>query len=302
LRVVKPATRSFYLDKIDAVVARIVTGLDGAMDLESLAADACLSPFHFHRVFRGMVGETPLELARRLRLERAAWQLVATEDSVTSIAFSAGYETHESFTRAFRAAYGVPPMSFRQQGRTRTNLAASCGVHFSAEGGLSAVVPRDTGGTTMQVEITTQPALRVGAVRHVGPYNQVNSAFARLGEIAARAGLFQLKGATMIGMYHDDPESTPPEKLRSDAGIIVPEGVALPDGIAEHRLPAGKYAKAVHRGPYDTLGDTWQRMMGEWLPASGHRVKASPSYERYLNDPRTAKPEDLITEILVPVE
>src|SRR5690606_40079255 len=74
----KTATHSFYLEAVQHAIERIVDGLDRAIPLESLARGACLSPFHFHRVFRGMTGETPLELARRLRLERAAWQLVQT--------------------------------------------------------------------------------------------------------------------------------------------------------------------------------------------------------------------------------
>src|SRR5262249_2123895 len=99
----KPETRSFYANIVQRVIDRITSDLGAALDLETVAASANLSPFHFHRVFRGMVGETALELTRRLRMERAAWSLVHTERAVTQIAFDAGYETHEAFTRAFRA-------------------------------------------------------------------------------------------------------------------------------------------------------------------------------------------------------
>lgn len=68
----KSETRSFYHQAVRRTVERIIAGLDEALDLELLARAAALSPFHFHRVFRGMIGETPLELHRRLRLERAA--------------------------------------------------------------------------------------------------------------------------------------------------------------------------------------------------------------------------------------
>lgn len=79
---------------MQTALARVVASLDEALDLGRLAREAALSPFHFHRIFRGMVGETPLELQRRLRLERAAFQLFAPGTSVTSIAFDAGYESH----------------------------------------------------------------------------------------------------------------------------------------------------------------------------------------------------------------
>src|SRR5689334_12047244 len=116
---VKAETRSFYVRVVQAVVEHVAQHLDEALALDGLAARACLSPFHFHRVFRGMVGETPVELARRLRIERSAWQLAHTESSVATIAFNAGFETHESFTRAFRACYSEPPSEFRRRGVQR---------------------------------------------------------------------------------------------------------------------------------------------------------------------------------------
>jgi AraC family transcriptional regulator len=145
------------------------------------------------------------------------------------------------------------------------------------------------------------PEQRVAAVRHVGPYNQIGEAFGRLGEIAGPAGLFSTPAAAMIALYHDDPESTPVEQLRSDAGVAVANDAKLPKELAEHHLPAGRYAKTVHVGSYEKLGDTWARFLGEWLPESGERLGDGPSYERYVNDPRTTPREKLLTEIYVPI-
>jgi len=154
----------------------------------------------------------------------------------------------------------------------------------------------------MNVDIKTLPAMRVACLRHTGPYNQINATFGKLGEVAGRAGLFQLKGAMMVALYHDDPEATPAAELRSDAGIVVPEDTKLPAGMTEQRIPAGTYACTMHIGPYERLGDTWMRFMGEWIPASGRRIGGGPSFELYLNDPRSTPPEQLKTEICVPIE
>jgi AraC family transcriptional regulator len=248
-----------------------------------------------------MVGETTVELIRRLRLERAAWRLTHTRQSVTEIAFDAGYETHEAFTRAFRASYGVPPSGFRRSKRPRIELAATCGVHFDPDGKAPPFIPRDSGGRTMDVEIKEMPERRVGTVRHIGPYNQIAEAFERLGAIAGDAGLFVHPEAAMIAIYHDDPDSTPVEQLRSDAAIAVPEEVPLPPPLVEQRLAAGRYASTVHVGGYERLGDTWARFLGEWLPASGYRLGKGVSYEVYLNNPTTAPKEQLRTEINVPI-
>ncbi|HEX4683358.1 MAG TPA: AraC family transcriptional regulator [Gemmatimonadaceae bacterium] len=300
----KSETRSTYAQAVGRVLAHIAAHLDEALDLESLARGACLSPFHFHRVFGGMVGETPMELVRRLRMERAAWRLAHTTASVTNIAFGAGYETHEAFTRAFRACYNLPPSEFRRRQLTRIELSASNGIHFddeNAAAALAAFTPRNTGGLTMQVELKNKPALRAAGVRHIGPYMQINEAFGRLGAIAGPAGLFAQPGAAMIAIYHDDPESTPVDQLRSDAAIVVPDGIAIPPFLTEHRLPARRYACTVYTGPYERLGDVWQRFMGEWIPANGLRIVDGESYELYLNDPSRTPKEELKTEICVPV-
>jgi AraC family transcriptional regulator len=148
----------------------------------------------------------------------------------------------------------------------------------------------------VNVEISEMPEIRVGAIRHIGPYDQISQTFARLGAIAGPAGLFQRPGAAMIAIYHDMPETTPPEQLRSDAGIVVTGDTRLPDGLTEQRLPAGRYARTRHVGPYDQLPDVWARFLGEWVPANGHRPGAAPSYEIYRNDPTRVKPEELETD------
>jgi len=153
----------------------------------------------------------------------------------------------------------------------------------------------------MNATIETMPELTVATVHHVGPYNQISEAFARLGPLAEQTGLFALPGVMMVGIYHDDPEATPAAELRSDAGLVVPAGTKLPAGLELATIPAGRYAKATHKGPYDRLGDTWAQLMGVWIPQHGDRIAGSVSFEVYRNNPMTAKPEDLVTEIYVPL-
>jgi len=307
---VKTETRSFYEDAVSRTVSRVASQLDDALDLARLARGAALSPFHFHRVFRGMVGETPLELHRRLRMERAAWRILQGDAGITAVAFDAGYETHEAFTRAFRHFYGVPPSSFRphasREGKDGAlprsfELAARCGVHFNPPGSAEPNVHFMSGGQPMNVEIKEMPELRVATVRHIGPYPRISEAFGKLGAIAGPAGLYAYPEAAMIAVYYDDPDTTLPEELRSDAGISVPERQALPDGLGEARIRAGRYACMTHRGSYKKLGDAWSRLMGEWLPRSGERVGEGVSFEVYRNHPGNAEEAELKTELFVPL-
>jgi AraC family transcriptional regulator len=315
----KPATLSHYEALVLDALRRVAQGLDEALDLESLASPACMAPLHFHRVFRGLIGETPLQLHRRLRLERAAWRLAERQDTVLRIALDAGYDTHESFTRAFREAFGRSPSEHRALARDKparapceraarklpNRLHAACGLH--ADYGLTTL-PSDLstlflhhGVSIMEVEIKTRPALRVAALAHTGPYNTIGSAFDRLGEIAGPAGLLSHNDAQMVAIYLDDPETVPAGQLRSAAGLIVPQLQALPAALHEVLLPAGRWACTLHRGSYQGLGDTWQRLLGQWLPASGHRVRAGDCYEFYLNNPGNASEEQLRTALYVPL-
>jgi len=152
----------------------------------------------------------------------------------------------------------------------------------------------------MDVEVNNFPAYRVAAVRHIGAYNRISEAFSTLGDIAGAAGLFG-PDTMMLALYHDDPETTAESELRSDAGVTVAQGVSLPPGLTEQRIPAGRYARARYIGPYEGLGDAWSRFMSEWLPSTDERTSDGVSYEVYLNDPSDTAPEDLITDMYIPL-
>ena len=152
----------------------------------------------------------------------------------------------------------------------------------------------------MNVEITTQPQLRTATVHHVGSYSRISEAFGPLGSIAGAAGLLG-PDTLMIGIYHDDPATVPEADLRSEAAVVIPPSAKIPNGLAEIVIPAGRYARTTHVGPYDQLPDVWARLMGEWLPRSEHRVGDGMNYELYRNNPMNAKPHELITELYVPL-
>src|SRR5580704_13809057 len=119
-----------YKDRTLRVLTHIQEHLDETLDLEELARVACFSSFHFHRIFAAMTGETMADLVRRLRLERAALELRSGARQVIQVALDAGYEAHEAFTRAFKAAYGISPAAFRRATGPIAIRPAPSGVHF----------------------------------------------------------------------------------------------------------------------------------------------------------------------------
>jgi len=306
----KPDTQNHYRELVLRAVTHIQATLDEALDSSALGKRARLAPLHFHRIFRGLVGETPLEMHRRLRLERAAWALVQTEHPVTRLAFEAGYTTHESFTRAFASAFGAAPTEFRA--RTRANptswgaatasaLAAPSGVHFTPDASAVAPIPIQPEELPMNVSVQHLPEKRVIAAAHRGPYNTISAAFARLDAGLKQGGVSYEQCLEMVALYYDDAELVPAAELSADAGVVVSDGTAVPAGLHLVSIPAGVYASTVYEGPYDRLADAWARFMGGWLVSSGRTLGAGPSYERYLNTPMNAAPHELRTELFLPL-
>jgi AraC family transcriptional regulator len=297
----RTVTLQDYKRRLLRVLVHIQQHLDDALGLSELAGLACFSPYHFHRIFKGMVGESVKEHIRRLRLERAASQLKVGSAPVTRIAFDAGYESHEAFTRSFRAAFGVPPSQFRLSNRNRTIRASPSGLHYRDGQAVSDFKTTQPGGKRMKVKIEHKDPIRVAFMRHVGPYREVGATWDKLLPWLGKEGL--LGGDSLfIGICHDDPEVTPQEKIRYDACVSVDESFVPEGEIGVQVIPGGEYAVTTHFGPYQKLGETYTKLLGQWLPRSGRELRSAPCFDVYLNDPQSTEPGDLITDIYAPLQ
>ncbi len=281
--------RDDYRQRINRVLACLEHNLDALPSLDHLAGLAHYSPHHFHRMFTGMVGESLAAYARRLRLERAAMWLSRTARPVTDIALDSGYDSHQAFTRAFKAHFGVSPRACRE--------AARLGLPLPKR---PVPPPKPQGDIAMDATIVFFPVTKVAYVRHVGPYDQCHAAWETLCAWAGPKGLLGPQTRAM-GVSHDDPEVTPPEKIRYDACITVPEGVTAEGPVGVMDIGGGDYAMARHEGPYSGLHACYAALCGVELPKLGREPAYAPSIEIYLNDPATTPPKDLRTEIYIPL-
>ncbi len=294
----RTATEEDYATRLRRVLIHIQHNLDAALSLEELAGVAAFSPFHFHRVFRGMVGESVRRHVRRLRLERAAHQIRNTDRSVTSIAFDAGFEAHEAFTRAFGRDFGCPPRDFRDSDQP-ARIESPNQVHFTtASDSLRPVFVQEQ---MMNVRIETLPDLRVAYVRHVGPYDGAGAAWERLTDWVGYHCLFGPEHRLFGACWHD-PEVTPPDEIHYDACVSVGPDVPSDGDIAIRSIPGGRFAIALHEGPYEQIGRTYAALFGVWFAAQTHEPGDLPSLEFYLNDPDSTEPEDLLTDVAVRIQ
>jgi AraC family transcriptional regulator len=287
-----------YKRRMLRVLVYIQQHLDQPMPLDELACMACFSPFHFHRVFTGMVGESVKEYVRRLRLERAAGQLKMGSASVIDIALAAGYDSHEAFSRAFKAAFGSAPSQFRLARRAQLPGVQS-GLRYHNPITLRFRT-QDRGGS-MKVAIKQLKPMRVAFMRHVGPYKEVGKTWDRFLTIMGKDG-YIAGNPMMLGICHDDPEVTPAEKIRYDACLTVDQDFSPSGDIGVQTVAGGAYATTTHIGPYDRLGRSYAELLGQWLPRHGRELRDAPCFEVYLNDPNSATPEELLTDIYAPLE
>jgi AraC family transcriptional regulator len=282
-----------HRERLNRVLVYMEEHMNRPLKLEELASLACFSPFHFHRIFTAYVGETMSEYIRRIRLEKALHKLSYTDEPITSIALSAGYETPAAFTKAFRQHFGTGPAELRKTRKPKP-------FHTAKLLDLNETIKEVT---VMQPEIRTMPEQRVLFVRKTGRYDKVAAeAWSTLMGFAYSRRLMG-KNTRGIGISRDNPDITPEEKIRYDACITIDKDVKPEDEIGIQTLNGGRYAVFLHKGPYDKLGETYNAIFSGWFPSSGERLRDAPYFEVYLNrDPRRTKPENLRTEICIPIE
>jgi AraC family transcriptional regulator len=224
-----------------AILVHIQAHLDEDLSLDALSALASLSPAHFQRTFRALVGETPKSYVARLRLERAAFRLLIHDATLLDIALDCGFQNHETFTRGFRRRFGMPPNRYRAwvhaQAQQRPDTAAEPpGDEYS----ISAT------------KIRRLHRADLAFIRHVGPYEAVpDTLFDSLEDWATTRGLAGPR--IWMGIGHDAPGTTRPEHLRFDAALVVPSAFTPKGPIGHQVFDGGEFAVTTHAGPLVTL-------------------------------------------------
>jgi AraC family transcriptional regulator len=308
--------RQEYTARINRVIDYIDAHLDEPLGLEALAAEACFSRFHFHRVFAAMVGETLAGYVRRLRLERAAMRIRANpKETLTEIALACGFSSPSVFARAFRERFGLSASQWRRRGNPR-KAERNAGQAISSPGEAPGAFPpypeehhdssrrkrmQQKEKLSYTVEVKDLPALTVAYVRHVGRFQDISRAFERLMRWAGPRGLAGFPGTKILAVYHDSPDVTQTDKLRSDACITVPEGTRVEGEVGLLTVPGGKFAVAHFEIAPDRFGEAWNALMGEWLPSSGWQPDDRMCYEVYLNEPSRHPEGKFVVDICEPV-
>jgi AraC family transcriptional regulator len=278
-------TRQGYEDRLNRVVNYVYDHLDDDLDLAKLADVAAMSPYHWHRVYQAFHSESAAETVKRLRLQRAAAELTQTTKSIEEIATRAGYGSAAAFNRAFALVYDMPPGQYRKERDAR----------------IPPIQQKGKNPAMYQVSIETVPHMKLAAVSHTGSYLEIGRAFQTLYSTLGARNMMQT-GAKMVGIYYDDPNSVPVEKLLSKAAVTHNGEAKLEPPLEHADIPAGTYASLLHKGPYSELGPAYQWLCGEWLMSSGRELADKPAFEEYLNTPMDTAQNELLTKIYMPLK
>jgi AraC family transcriptional regulator len=254
--------------------------LDNPPSLQELASAAGCSAFHFHRVWRALLGETVGQTIARLRIAAAQQRLRDPGATMTRVAMDGGFATPQSFARAFRRVAGLSPSEFVASHLPESGVAADRSAH---------------------VQVELRPSCTLVALRREGgAYRELNALFARVWAWAGESGRrADLKG--LYGLPMDDPLSVPEAQLRYDACMALGEDVVAPEPFHRVILPAGEYAGLRHDGSYDDLEDTDQALI-EWAIASGRKPADLSLVHHFLDDPDERPADELRADVLLLLE
>lgn len=307
------ASRREYIGRINKAMDFIESNLGRTLFLDEIAHAAHFSPFHFHRIFTALTGETVNQYVKRIRIEKAASMLINNPEwPVTEIAIKCGFSSNPVFCRAFREWYGQSAGTFRKQyasnGFTSGPALSKNGQQSGKDGQphpdrqsyLCAVSPLNESQMNANIQVKEMPALDLVYCRHTGPFDQIGLAYEKLMRWAGPRGLMAAPDLKTVTVYHDDPKVTAIEKVRQSACITVRGDVKTSGEFGKMTVDAGKYAVGRFEIGVEGFAMAWDQMCN-WFADSGYQPGEGYSYELYHNDHREHPEQKFILDICIPV-
>lgn len=311
---IQERSRIEYRSRINRVMDYIDRNIDQSLELKAIADIANFSPFHFHRVFTFLIGETPIDYIQRLRIEKAAWKLRESEpQSITEIAYECGFGSVSLFSRTFKKYFGMTPSRFSKEEKP---IYSQGGKLFSKNGqmlrknlihnapekaDLCMVESNQFYSMRANIEVKEMPEMKAVYVRHIGAFNEIGEAYGKLFKWAYPRGLFTPNVSKSATFIHDDPSVTETQKVRQSACIIIEEDVKVDGEIGKLTIPGGKYAVGHFELGFSDFEKAWNSMCN-WFVESGYQQGDGCTYELYHNDYSTHPEQKHIVDICIPMK
>jgi AraC family transcriptional regulator len=276
--------KATYIERINRVLDHVFSDLTQPLRLNELAELADLSPFHFHRIFQAMVGETPNAFVKRLRLEKSLYLMsFAKQKSFSAIAFESGFASSSDFTRSFKLRYGVAPSKFDLASWRDEN--GRC-IESAAEASpfkLKRHSPRSN-PDHFRVRVRDLPARNVAYIRVADPY-QGDAVVQAAKRLMAWADAHQLAHGQWLGYQFESPKVTKLEFCHYCVGVEIRTEFKPKGEIGVYRFPPMMVAEVEMKGGIDLEIRLLQWLYGSWLPRSKYVPADQPCFESWLGKP-----------------
>lgn len=289
---------------MNRAIDHVVRHLAEPLPLHAVAQAARLSPFHFHRVFRAVSGETLNQFVTRLRLERSlSLRLRHRRCTLTEVALACGFSSPSDYTRCFKQRYGVPPSAFdlaAHRDRQRRALEGALPPEDGSHARLDRLAP-GANPDGFAVRLRALPARTLAYLRVRDSYREgvVPEAARRLQAWADGRGL---GGGQWLGYMWDDPEVVALDDCRYDVAVTVPDDTATGGEVGRCRFPAVLVAELELRGGIDLEMRALDWLYGSWLPASGFVPADQPCFEAWMGRPFAHGLEHFELRVWLPVQ
>lgn len=285
-------TATYYQQKVEEVLNYINGHLGDDLNIKMLAERFCISFFHFHRIFKAVLNEPLGCYIKRIRLETAVKLIRYSNEPLGDIALRIGYSDLSSFSKAFSKEFGLSPLEFKSNNNSVLNTHID--YHISDAGKIiSDIKPK----------LITLPDREAAFIRVTGRYggDEVYKAWDELERFASTHNLISWK-PDIFSVYYDDPDIVGIDNCSSDLCIVTKKKIKSEGRVKLEIIKGGKFAVFRYKGPYEKLWELYYSIYGNWVLFSDMKLRDSPSIEKYLNYNSKIKPENLLTEIYIPIE
>lgn len=289
-----------YSERMSKVIDYIYANLDGDLRLGSLCEIANFSKFHFHRQFSAYTGIPLYRLIQKLRLKKSAYQLFFHhEKQVTDIAFEAGFESLESFSRAFKKYCSQTPTEFRSNKEWMPWLDESL-----------LKIPEDS--KMENIKIVDFREVKIAVLEHRGPEKDKNNTIRQFISWRKSSKFHPSRFATYNFVYDNlrnsnqefsGQELTNQEGFRFDVASEVDEEISENNyGVTNGVIPSSRCALLRHEGSWNNIEESFNYLYGDWLPKSEEKLKEFPCFIHRVNLFPETPENKLISDIYLPLE
>ena len=299
--------RKEHVARINNAIEYIEQHLSDKLVLENIALKAYFSPFHFHRMFSLVVGETVNNFIIRKRIEKAAsFLLHQKETSITEISETLGFTSLSSFSRAFKKFYGISPIEFKESSPNK--FSKICKTE-SKKGQVTVSfeqyicnINNSLKWFKMNANVTVMllENLDLAYISHKGEMDKIGEVFNRLIYWATPKGLMNQENLRLLTIYHDSPKITSPNNIRSSIAIVLNTPTSVEGEVSLKTFSPGKCLVSRFEITPNEFQQAWESSF-VWMTENGYIKGTQDPFEIYYNNCQDHPENKFIVDICIPV-